>query len=100
MYQKRLFFFFHGFNKALGIYSTQPKRVKGVQQRGVVQSECVCVCERTGQRHRVAERTRTQVPKATVSAVVGPRGAGKAGPARSWQRPEGLRGWVGGRGVS
>ena len=46
------------------------------------------------------ERTRTQVPKARVFAVAGPKGPGEARPARSGQRPEGLGVWVGGRGVS
>ena len=96
-------FFFSPF-QALRIYPAQQKRVKGVQQRGAVQrereNECASECERTGQRRRVAERTRTQVPKARVSAVAGPKGAGEARPERSGQRPEGLGVWVGGRGVS
>ena len=76
-------FFFSPF-QALRIYPAQQKRVKGVQQRGAVQrereNECASECERTGQRRRVAERTRTQVPKARVSAVAGPKGAGEARP--------------------
>lgn len=57
-------------------------------------------CERSGQRRRVAELTRPQVPKTTASAVFGPGGDRDARPAPSRQRPADRGGRAAGRGVS
>ena len=52
--------------------------------------ECVSECERSGRRQRLAELTRSQVPKPTASAAFGPSGDGHTGP-----RPAGSAPWTG-----
>lgn len=59
----------------------------------------MCGCERTGQRHRVAERTH-KFQRLSCPCQTALRGAEGARPAQSGQRPADLGGWVGGRGVS